>query len=179
VYSSSSSFPRRSKSSTCEYTTMNVLGIYKQLQQKIPFGLGNRVFSLFFCMKAPYFRTISPLVEKLDNGVAEVSMKQSWGVQNHIKTVHAIAVCNLVEMTMGCVAESTIPNHLRWLPRGMDVKYVKKATGKLTASSHITSQLFENPTYPHDVIIPVVVKNEGGQVVSTADVQLYISEKKQ
>lgn len=106
-------------------------------------------------------------------------MKQSWGVENHIKTVHAIAVCNLVEMTMGCVAESTIPGHLRWLPKGMDIDYVKKATGKLTASSHITPQLFESPTYPHDIIVPVVVKNEGGQVVTTADVRLYITEKKQ
>jgi hypothetical protein len=32
-------------------------------------------------------------------------MKQRWSVQNHIKTVHAIAVCNLVEMAMGLVVE--------------------------------------------------------------------------
>ena len=158
---------------------MNILSLYKQLQKVVPFGLSNRVFSMLFCMKAPYFRTITPLVEKLDNGNAEVSMKQTWGVENHIKTVHAIAVCNLVEMTMGCVAESTIPTHLRWLPKGMDINYVKKATGKLTASSNITPKLFENPTYPHDIIVPVVVKNEGGQVVTTADVRLYITEKKQ
>ncbi|RYG63545.1 DUF4442 domain-containing protein [archaeon] len=49
---------------------------------------------------------------------ASVTMNQRWGVQNHIKTVHAIAVCNLVEMAMGLVAESSIPDHLRWLPMG-------------------------------------------------------------
>lgn len=48
-------------------------------------------------------------------------MPQRWSVQNHIKTVHAIAVCNLIEMTMGLIAEATIPSHLRWLPMGMDV----------------------------------------------------------
>lgn len=50
--------------------------------------------------------------------LASVTMKQRWGVQNHIKTVHAIAVCNLVEMAMGLVAEASIPDHLRWLPMG-------------------------------------------------------------
>jgi hypothetical protein len=45
-------------------------------------------------------------------------MTQRWSVQNHIKTVHAIAVCNLVEMSMGLVAEASIPAHLRWLPMG-------------------------------------------------------------
>lgn len=38
-------------------------------------------------------------------GVSEVSMKHRWSVQNHIKTVHAIAVCNLVEMAMGLIVE--------------------------------------------------------------------------
>ena len=111
---------------------MNLLNIYNSCKKHVPFGLSNRVFSVLFCLKAPYFRSISPLVEKLEEGRADVSMRQSWKVQNHIKTVHAIAVCNLVEMTMGCVAESTIPGNLRWLPRGMDVNYVAKATGKLT-----------------------------------------------
>lgn len=41
----------------------------------------------------------------MDLGIAEVSLKQRWSVQNHIKTVHAIAVCNLVEMAMGLVIE--------------------------------------------------------------------------
>ena len=158
---------------------MNLLNIYNSCKKHVPFGLSNRVFSLLFCLKAPYFRSISPLVEKLEEGRADVSMRQSWKVQNHIKTVHAIAVCNLVEMTMGCVAESTIPGNLRWLPRGMDVNYVAKATGKLTASSQITPQLFKSPTYPHDIIVPVVVKNEGGKIVTTADVRLYITENKQ
>lgn len=55
-------------------------------------------------MKAPYFKTIRPKVVDLRVGYSEVCMKQRWGVQNHIQTVHAIAVCNLVEMTMGLVA---------------------------------------------------------------------------
>ena len=75
-------------------------------------------------------------------------------MQNHIKTVHAIAVCNLVEMAMGLTAEATIPPHLRWLPKGMDVKYLKKATGKLTATCDIDKdKFFALNQYPGDVKI--------------------------
>lgn len=100
-------------------------------------------------------------------------MKQRWYVQNHIKTVHAIAVCNLVELAMGLVAEGTIPAHLRWLPMGMDVNYKKKATGKLTATSTIDSEsFFTLEKYPGMVKVPVVVKNEEGVEVTTAEVKL-------
>lgn len=98
-------------------------------------------------------------------------MEQRWSVQNHIKTVHAIACCNLVEMTMGLVAEATIPAHLRWLPMGMEVNYVKKATGELTASAQVDPQTFFSlPAYPGPVVVPVEVKNKDGVVVTTAGV---------
>lgn len=103
--------------------------------------------------------------------LASVSMTQRWAVQNHIKTVHAIAMCNLVEMAMGLVAESTIPSHLRWLPMGMDIDYLKKATGTLTATSKIDPKtFFELPKYPGEVRLPVEVTNAAGVVVSKAHV---------
>jgi len=103
-------------------------------------------------------------------------MKQRWGVQNHIKTVHAIAVCNLVEMTMGLVAEASIPQDLRWLPMGMDVAYVKKATGRLTATSQLDpATFFSLPAYPGEVRVPVDVKNAEGVTVTTAQVLSSLS----
>ncbi len=103
-------------------------------------------------------------------------MNQRWAVQNHIKTVHAIAVCNLVEMTMGIVAESTIPPHLRWLPMGMDISYLKKATGKLHGTSSIDPDTFFSlQQYPGEVKVPVEVKNNEGVVVSKAEVRLALS----
>lgn len=105
-----------------------------------------------------------------------MSLNQRWGVQNHIKTVHAIAVCNLVEMSMGLVAESTIPKHLRWLPMGMDVTYKKKATGKLTATSTIdASTFFTLEKYPGMVKVPVLVTNADGVEVTTAEVLFIYS----
>ncbi len=106
--------------------------------------------------------------------LASVSMKQRWGVQNHIKTVHAIAVCNLVEMSMGLVTEATIPDHLRWIPMGMDVSYKKKATGRLTATSTIDADtFFILKTYPGMVKVPVTVINADGVTVTTAEVHTF------
>eukprot|EP00981_Chlorochromonas_danica_P015698 scaffold14366_cov208-Ochromonas_danica.AAC.4 len=111
-------------------------------------------------------------------GYAAITMKQRWSVQNHIKTIHAIAVCNLAEMTMGLVAESTIPDHLRWLPMGMDVDYLKKASGQLTATSKVDPETFFNlPSYPEQVKVPIEVHNAEGVLVTKADIRLWISLK--
>lgn len=79
---------------------------------------------------------------------------------------------------MGCVTEATLPNHLRWIPRGMQVKYVAKATGTLTATSEIDPDtFFALDKYPGNVHVPVIVTDKEGNQVVTADVELYISEK--
>lgn len=154
----------------------NVVSVYSKLSG-YPFG--KFIFSQMFAMAAPYFRTINPFVVDLKCGYTQVQMKQRWSVQNHIKTVHAIAVCNLVEMCMGLVAEATIPSHLRWLPMGMDVDYLKKATGTLTATSSIDpNSFFELSEYPGRVDVPVDVKNSEGVLVTRAKVKLWISKKK-
>lgn len=100
-------------------------------------------------------------------------MSQSWFVQNHIRTVHAIAICNLIEITMAIVTEASLPSHLRWLPVGMDVNYLKKATGKLEATSTIDPAThFKLAAYPGEVKIPIEVKNRSGELVTKAEVSL-------
>jgi len=153
----------------------NVLKLYKSMSA---YPMGKALFSLGFSVKAPYFLTILPMVRDLAPGLSVVSLKQRWIMQNHIKTVHAIAVCNLVEMAMGLVAEASLPSHLRWLPMGMNVDYLKKATGTLTATSKFDHTTFFNlPQYPGPVLVPVVVTNAEGVVVAKAEVKLWISQK--
>lgn len=55
---------------------------------------------------------------------------------------------------------------------GMDINYVKKATGKLTAVTKIDpEEFFKLPKYPGRVDLPVNVMNEEGTVVTTAAVR--------
>ena len=153
--------------------------VLKLYQKCASFGsLGKRAFSLAFCIKAPYFWTIRPYVEELEKGKTVVTMPHRKMSSNHIGTQHAIACCNLVEMAMGCVTEATLPSHLRWIPRGMQVNYVAKATGTLTATSEIDPEtFFQLDKYPGNVQVPVIVTDDQGKEVVTADVELYISEK--
>ena len=60
----------------------------------------------------------------------------------------------------------------------MDVSYLKKATGSLTATADISPKIFLLASYPGDIIVPIKVINTEGVLVTTADVRLYISEKK-
>jgi acyl-coenzyme A thioesterase PaaI-like protein len=167
-----------------------VLQLYQQCSK---FGdMGKRVFSIMFCYKAPYFWTIRPIVTHLQPGLVQVIMPHRVMSSNHIGTQHAIACCNLVEMAMGCVVEATIPPHLRWIPRGMNVQYLAKANGTLTATSSLgrtgatnSSIIDDTPQstfllheYPGNIDIPVTVTDKDGVEVVKATIQLYISEKK-
>ena len=55
---------------------------------------------------------------------------------------------------------------------------IKKATGKLTAFSAIDPEsFFALDKYPGMVKVPVDVKNTSGDIVTNAEVRLWISEK--
>lgn len=151
---------------------MQILNLYKSLSAW-PFG--KSIFSWFAAHKAPYFKTIKPYIEKLDVGVCTVAIKKRWSVQNHLQTVHAIAMCNMCEFSFGLMMEAGLASNLRWIPRGMTVKYLKKAETHLKAICEfpLITQLT-----PGDHIVPVSVVDTNNQVVMTAEITVYVSAKK-
>jgi len=88
---------------------------------------GPEQFSQFICQMAPYFSTINPEFIDLKPGYAEAKVIKCREVQNHIGTVHAIAMCNLAELVAGTLTDATIPEGSRWIPKGMTVQYLAKA----------------------------------------------------
>jgi acyl-coenzyme A thioesterase PaaI-like protein len=94
--------------------------------------LGDRVFSLLFAQKAPYFASIRPRFTVIEPNRAELLIRDRRRVHNHLGTVHAIALCNGLEAAMGALAEATIPADKRWIPKGMEVAYTAKAAGDVT-----------------------------------------------
>ena len=53
---------------------------------------GKQLFSKVVSHKAPYFNSIGARVQELRPNYARVTMRKRRAVQNHIGTVHAIAV---------------------------------------------------------------------------------------
>ena len=138
---------------------------------KLPFG--RKIFSAMFARKAPYFATIKPLITELEPNFCQLTFKKCKAVQNHIGTVHAIAVCNGMEMAMGALAEASIPKHLRWLPKGMNVQYLAKTDSDVT----IEATSSESTWQPGDQPISVEAKRSDGTVVAAGHITIYVSEK--
>jgi acyl-coenzyme A thioesterase PaaI-like protein len=102
--------------------------LYRSLSAR---PLGKRAFSMMFARKAPYFRTVRPRVRDVRPNHAELTIALRRSVQNHLGTLHAIAVCNGLEAAMGLLAEATTPKDRRWIPKGMQVSYLAKSTTDL------------------------------------------------
>ena len=146
------------------------LRVFRRLSR---FPLGKRVYSKLVNYYAPYTGTIRAVVTNLIPGLCTTEMKDRRSIQNHLRTVHAIALCNLCEMTMGLMVDATIPSHLRWIPKGMNVQYVKKARGKLSGRSWIDPDAFA----PEDISIPVEIQDMSGDIVVRADIILSVTRR--
>lgn len=151
----------------------STLELWRKLE-RLP--LGNRLFSAAISLRAPYFRTVLPTVTELRPGRTVVRAPKWWGVHNHIGTFHAIAACNLAEVAMGMLAEATVPATHRWLPRGMTVEYLAKATTSLRA----VAELEEIPEFDSaaDIEVPVGIYDNSGKEVVRARITIYVTEKK-
>ncbi|MBT8097728.1 MAG: DUF4442 domain-containing protein, partial [Woeseia sp.] len=149
------------------------LAIWQRLSQKPG---GRFVFSRLVCWKAPYFSSIRPRFVELQPGYSKVTMKKRRRVQNHIGTVHAIAMCNLAEIAAGTMTDATVPQSLRWIPKGMTVEYLKRAETSVAAVATIQPL----PEFIPDTEIPVhvAVTDTNDQVVFRAVISMWLSQKK-
>jgi acyl-coenzyme A thioesterase PaaI-like protein len=137
------------------------------------FPFGRFIYSKLVNFYAPYTGTIKAVVTNLSPGLCTTEMKDRRSIQNHLRTVHAIALCNLCEMTMGLMVDATISPHLRWIPRAMNVQYVKKARGKLSGRSWIDPDAFA----PGNITIPVEIYNMSGDIVVKTDIILSVTRR--
>ena len=149
-----------------------VMDLYTKVS-KLP--QGRRIFSLLFSQKAPYFATVRPRFVELRPNYAELVIRKRRGVQNHIGTVHVIAICNGLEAAMGALAEATVPADRRWIPKGMDVEYTAKATSDITCIAETDAAQWTGD----DPDVPVRVRGvrEDGAVVVQGVIKLWVTEK--
>lgn len=150
------------------------LSLYRRL---VSLPGGRWLYGRLICFKALYFATIAPQFRALEPGRCEVAIRDRRRVHNHIGTVHAIALCNAAELTAGMMTDVTIPSSMRWIPKGMTVEYLAKATGTLLAQATPESPAVEASSgYAWPVLVNV--RNEAGEDVFRARIDMWVSPRK-
>lgn len=148
------------------------LAIYTRCA-RLPFG--KALFSKMVCFRAPYFSTIRPRFVELRPGYGELTIKKRRSVQNHLKSVHAIAMCNMCELIGGITLDVTLPSNMRWIPKSMNVEYLKIARTDLRAVCEIpTGGYTEKGEYP----VTVLVRDTADVEVVRAVIIMHVSAKK-
>ena len=150
----------------------NVMDLWNQVA-RLP--AGRTVFSVLFSQKAPYFATVRPRFVELRPNYAELTIRRRRRVQNHIGTVHVIAICNGLEAAMGALAEATVPADKRWIPKGMQVDYTAKATSDITCVAETDAEAWTGD----DPDVPVRVRGvrDDGTVVVEGVIRLWVTER--
>jgi hypothetical protein len=139
-----------------------------------PYPGGKYLFSKLVDFKAPYFGSAGAVIEVLEPNYARLRLRKRSAVQNHIGTVHVIAICNMLEKAMGVCAEASIPPGLRWIPKGMILEYPAKAATDLTGVARIDPANWA----PGELPVAVTAYDRDQAVVVRGTILLWISEKK-
>lgn len=138
--------------------------------------LGNSQFSHKICEIVPYFATIEPQFVDLRPGYAEVTIPNTRSVHNHLGTVHAIAMCNLAEIAAGLMTDVSIPDSCRWIPVGMNVRYLAKAKSDLRG---IADGRKIDWSIPGEKDIPFSIADKDGLEVCAGTITVKVGLKQQ
>lgn len=148
------------------------LSMWKRLS---PRPGGRWLFSRLVCWKAPYFASIRPLFLELAPGRCRVRVRRRRAVENHLGTVHAIAMCNMAELAGGTMVEATLPKTHRWIPKGMTVEYLSPARDDVLAEA--TLRLPDPLPEAADVPVSVEVTCDGDPVCR-GTITMWVSRRK-
>jgi acyl-coenzyme A thioesterase PaaI-like protein len=135
---------------------------------------GKILFSRLVGTMAPYTGTIKAQVVELREGYAEVVLHDRRGVRNHLDCVHAIALANLAELAGNVALAFSLPDDARFIVSGMEIEYLKKARGTITA--------FGEPPVPPTSAraayrVPVVLRDAKGEEVAKVVLHSLVGPK--
>lgn len=136
---------------------------------------GRRAFSRLVGRTAPYTGTIKADIVELSPNYAKVVMRDRPLVRNHLRSVHAVALANLAELTGNIAVAYTLPDDARFIVRGLHLEYVKKARGTLTAESRPTIPA-SSEAQLHEVVVEI--RDAAGELTTRAILETLVGPKR-
>jgi acyl-coenzyme A thioesterase PaaI-like protein len=134
-------------------------------------AVGRWLFSRGIGLAAPYSGTIRPVFERLEPGRVVVTLRDRRRVRNHLRSIHAAALLNLVELCGGVATLASIPADARMIITGVSADFVKKARGRLTAVGACEVLDSNERT---EARVEVSITDDAGDVVATGEVRTLV-----
>jgi len=130
--------------------------------------LGRWLFNLCVRLAVPYSGSTSPRVQEISPGKARVHLRDRRKVRNHLNSIHAIALANVLELTSGLAMMAALSPDVRGIVASLEVRYHKKARGLLEVTSECQppSSLAENTEF----LATAEARDSAGDLVSSISV---------
>lgn len=149
-----------------------ILDLWRRLS---PWPGGPWVFSRLLGLAVPYSGSIRPMVRTLEPGRAVVEMSDRRRVRQHLGSVHAVALCNLGELTSGLSMMAGLPAEVRGIVTRIEVEFFKKARGRLTATSEARPP--DEVSGPIDHPVRADIADGSGEVVARVTVHWRLAPR--
>ena len=138
--------------------------------------LGRWLFDRLIGLAVPYSGSVRARVRELTPGKARVELRDRRGVRNHLRSIHAIAQANVLELTSGLSMMAALSPEVRGIVAKLEVSYHKKARGLLEVTSECSppASLEENTEF----LATAEARDASGDVVSSISVTWILGPTK-